>query len=290
MQADAVQFSTRAAIAAAYALFVIAGIAVDIILVMRLARGQEEWEIRIAALKARAWPMAHVGTLIAILAAAQAFLYLFFAPIICRLAIPIAYSEFAWFFAQGLFFHCAILICVFISARRRGWSLPAALRWFPKPFLRDIGRGAVSYLAAMPLVLSVTLIYYALLQYWEYTVTQQDVAVSLTRVSTPWAMAYAIALAVLIGPAAEELLFRRIILPLLIRRFGLGWAVLLTSVAFAAFHFHVPSFAALTLLGLAFSLAYLHTGSLAVPIVMHALFNGVNLAMLWMSRPGVPAN
>jgi membrane protease YdiL (CAAX protease family) len=34
-----------------------------------------------------------------------------------------------------------------------------------------------------------------------------------------------------------------------------------------------------------FSFAYLYTRSLWVPIIMHSLFNGINLAMLLVIRP-----
>ena len=36
-----------------------------------------------------------------------------------------------------------------------------------------------------------------------------------------------------------------------------------------------------------FSMAYLYTGSLWAPVCMHAIFNGVNLALLYVVRPAL---
>lgn len=267
-----------------YAIIVITGIVVDLVLFHHLALRPVDWKARIAALMARAWPAAHAGALIAMLVVLQLALQLLFQPLMRLCAVPAAHYKTAWFIAHGLLFHGAILMGVFALARRRGWSLSAALRSDSAPFLRKIGLGTSLYFAVMPLVLFITLVYYAMLQHWEYPASMQDIAVSLAGVSNPWVMAYAIVLTVFAAPVAEELLFRGIFLPLLARRLGLGWAILLTSAGFALFHAHVPSLAALTLLAMAFSLAYLYSGSLMAPVVMHALFNGVNLAVLWLGN------
>jgi membrane protease YdiL (CAAX protease family) len=91
-------------------------------------------------------------------------------------------------------------------------------------------------------------------------------------------------LAAVLAPVFEECLFRGILLPLLARRLGTGAAVLLSSVAFASIHFHLPSLVPLCVVAVGFSLGYLYAGSLWVPIVMHALFNGVNLSLLLLIR------
>ena len=87
---------------------------------------------------------------------------------------------------------------------------------------------------------------------------------------------------VALAPVAEELFFRGLALPLLARRIGVAPAVAAVSGVFALLHFHVPSLAPLFVIGSAFSVAYLATGSLAVPIAMHAVFNAVNLGVLYL--------
>ena len=52
------------------------------------------------------------------------------------------------------------------------------------------------------------------------------------------------------------------------------------AVLFAAVHAHLPSFAALFVLGICFTIAYEWSGSLLVSMTMHALFNGLALTAL----------
>jgi membrane protease YdiL (CAAX protease family) len=64
----------------------------------------------------------------------------------------------------------------------------------------------------------------------------------------------------------------------------LGAGIFVISLLFAAIHFHLPSLIPLLIIASGFSLAYLYTKSLWVPIIMHGLFNGVNLALLLVMR------
>ena len=103
-----------------------------------------------------------------------------------------------------------------------------------------------------------------------------------------WQRASLLAFAVILAPVAEEMLFRGILLPLLIRRIGATAGLLLTAAGFAALHGNLGTFVPLAVISVALSLAYARTGSLLVPMAMHALFNGANLALLWsLLRAGV---
>ena len=87
--------------------------------------------------------------------------------------------------------------------------------------------------------------------------------------------------AVIAAPLTEELLFRGLLYGVC-KRFTDSWfAALVTSLLFASVHLHVGSFIPLFALALILVAVYEITGSLLVPIVMHALFNGLMLiAML----------
>lgn len=87
--------------------------------------------------------------------------------------------------------------------------------------------------------------------------------------------------ALAVGPAiGEEIIFRGLIGPGLIRRWGLMAGVLITSVLFAGAHAFPPH--AIALLPLAFFLHYslLRTRSLWTPIVLHCLNNALAVAMM----------
>ena len=75
-----------------------------------------------------------------------------------------------------------------------------------------------------------------------------------------------------IGAVTEEWLFRGVLLHLWARRFGVRFAVLATSVLFAAMHADViGSF----VFGIVMAALYVRTGTLLVPIVAHLAFNAV---------------
>jgi membrane protease YdiL (CAAX protease family) len=75
-----------------------------------------------------------------------------------------------------------------------------------------------------------------------------------------------------IGAVTEEWLFRGVLLHIWSQRFGVRFAVLATSVLFAAMHADViGSF----VFGIVMAALYVRTGTLLVPIVAHLAFNAV---------------
>lgn len=75
-----------------------------------------------------------------------------------------------------------------------------------------------------------------------------------------------------LGAIAEEWLFRGVLLQLWAERFGVRFAVLATSVVFAALHSDVIGS---VIFGIAMATLYIRTGSLLVPMVAHFLFNAL---------------
>ena len=97
---------------------------------------------------------------------------------------------------------------------------------------------------------------------------------------------YLLFMAIVLAPIFEEILFRGIALPYLLRKIGTLPALVLVSFFFAMIHSHLPSFIPLFVIAMAFGLAYLRTGSLTVPITMHMIFNAVNVGMMFIMRDG----
>lgn len=115
---------------------------------------------------------------------------------------------------------------------------------------------------------------------WPDISPQQVVKAFETSGSVPLRLLMGFA-AVIAAPLTEELLFRGLLYGVC-KRFTDSWfAALVTSLLFASVHLHVGSFIPLFALALILVAVYEITGSLLVPIVMHALFNGLMLiAML----------
>lgn len=87
---------------------------------------------------------------------------------------------------------------------------------------------------------------------------------------------------VLIVPVAEEVFFRGILYAG-IKQLGFPRLALWgAAIIFAAIHANLASFVPLTLLALALTILYERTGNLLAPISAHAVFNGLNLATLYL--------
>ena len=89
---------------------------------------------------------------------------------------------------------------------------------------------------------------------------------------------------VLMAPLAEEIFFRGFIFPGLLRRFGVGGAMVASGLLFGAFHITGPETVGLVLpfgaIGMLFAWVYYRTGSLWPSIATHLLFNSVSFAVL----------
>jgi membrane protease YdiL (CAAX protease family) len=81
-------------------------------------------------------------------------------------------------------------------------------------------------------------------------------------------------------PLVEEVFFRGYFYVVGKRFFGGVASAVFTSALFAAVHLNLASFPALFVLALCLTLAYEVTGSILVPIGMHALFNSSQFAFL----------
>jgi len=220
------------------------------------------------------WPAAAVGGLV---------LLLLLNFMIAQTALYLAGSllkGFSGVLVLTVLFHwSALAFAVFYMQSVRGsWGGVFGMRW--KEAGRKFRAALVYYTAAVPWLLGGTLLYQWLLRLAGVEFSLQNVVELLMQCPSFPARLYLLFTAVVLAPLAEELLFRGLLFPLFIRWLNVPLAVFLTSLLFAALHFHAASFMTLFLISIAFSLAYWRTGSLWVPVGMHALFNAVNAALL----------
>jgi membrane protease YdiL (CAAX protease family) len=144
------------------------------------------------------------------------------------------------------------------------------------------------YASAIPPTFVVGVISVLILNAVDYPVDRQPMVRYLARSGNPlWFNVYMAFVAVVVAPVTEEILFRGILLPTAARH-ARGWlAVAAVSLLFASLHGHLPSIAPLFSMAVVFSLAYIVTGSLTVPILIHALFNGINLFVFFVLKPHI---
>ncbi len=102
---------------------------------------------------------------------------------------------------------------------------------------------------------------------------------ALARSPAVWLAALAIAIG---APLAEELLFRGFLLPALSKtRLGFLGGAVLSAVGWTALHFYsIVGMLEIFLIGLYFAWLMRRFGNLLLPVALHALYNGLQLAAL----------
>lgn len=287
-------------IAAIYLMLILAGMVLAFYLCDRLRSGRLSWEERLTRLKNRPWQWREAGFLALFLGMAEAmvaWLMMISAHIksavfnlLNAAGLPSSWigfdaSDWLLLLVQILFFHVLGLAAIVIMVRGKRCDAFGVFGAGQPGLLRQAGAGAVFYLASLPFVLFGAIVYNVVL--YRFGVKPEPQGLLELLLAAPAGVRVVLVLsAFLIAPIFEEALFRGIGLPLFIRRFGGGAAIVMVSALFAGLHFHLSSFLPLFILAIAFSLAYVYTGSLVVPVVMHALFNGVNLGLVMLVAAG----
>ncbi len=142
-----------------------------------------------------------------------------------------------------------------------GWALLALLLWLP--VVTGINLAAMSWLTT----------------FWPDLGPQDSVRLFLESPDTLSKVLLAVA-AVVVAPLVEETVFRGFVYGVVKRFSDPVFASITSSALFALAHFHLGSAAPLFVLAVGFTVVYELSGSLLVPMVMHAVFNAVSLSLL----------
>jgi len=267
---------TAKLVASFYTVLILTGTVAAVVLIGRALRQPVDWGSRVNMMENRPWTWVEGLGVAAI------------AGILISVTMGVAMllnhpRESTLVILQSVLVDLTGILAIAVVVRRRGGGWANAFGMTANP-LRHIKPGLSFYLAMMPLVLFASLVYQGILYSQGYTPGLQDIALLLSGDHPFWLRFYMAVLAMVIAPVFEECLFRGIMLPVMIRGLGMGAGIFATSFVFAAIHFHLPSLVPLIVVASGFSLAYLYSGSLWVPIIMHGTFNGINLALLLAMR------
>lgn len=181
---------------------------------------------------------------------------------------------------QSLTLHwMAVLFCIcWMKWRGLSWK-----RLFgpstPGNVPRQLMQGVVAFLIGYPLVIAFAYLWQQGLRYFGWEIEPQMALQALAEARLDWLWGYAVFVAVVLAPVAEEIVFRGLLLPPLSRRLGVATSVFTSSIIFSMIHFHLAAAGPLFVFSVILSVAYIHTSSLIVPIVMHAVFNMVSIIL-----------
>jgi|ERR1700678_1926937 membrane protease YdiL (CAAX protease family) len=169
-----------------------------------------------------------------------------------------------------------ILGPILLSLRFRGLRLGSAFGVDRMPVGRSVLLGIALLISAYPLVAAAGDVSAYVLKI-NPAKDSQEIMLIFENATNAGQRIPIILLAVAIAPVAEELAFRGYLYGVIKRYFGAVPALLLSSILFALIHLNLPSFFPLFVLGAVFALAYELSGSLLVPMTMHASFNAISL-------------
>jgi membrane protease YdiL (CAAX protease family) len=110
---------------------------------------------------------------------------------------------------------------------------------------------------------------------WE---SQPDMTPLLRRLSSPWPLFVAV---VLVAPLAEETFFRGFVFGGLRARYDWRTAAAISSALFAAVHLQLLFFIPAFVFGFVFAWLYQRSGSIWPGMILHALVNGISLAIVY---------
>jgi membrane protease YdiL (CAAX protease family) len=178
---------------------------------------------------------------------------------------------------ENLLFILGVVFVIVSLLRFRGLDLNLLGGFSRLSFPRALSTGIILLLAAYPLIALGDAIAQ---RFFGGGSSKQNIVELFNASQTINQRIMIIVFAVAIAPVTEEFLFRFFLYGVLKRYFGRFFGIVANALLFAAVHTHLPSFLPLFVLGSCFTIAYEWSGSILVPMTMHALFNSLSLALL----------
>jgi membrane protease YdiL (CAAX protease family) len=187
----------------------------------------------------------------------------------------------------------ALLKGAFLYALVLLLTLLGCMSYAKTGFKKAFGEGSVSGFSAVakglrygveivPAILVVAIIVSTVGEALGFDLRGQEIFECLEDATVPfWARTTLVVFAVVVAPVVEELLFRGLLLPLVLKGRTFLFAALLTSLYFSLIHLHAPSLLPLLALSMGFSAGYAATGSILTPIAMHFVFNFTGLLLFF---------
>jgi membrane protease YdiL (CAAX protease family) len=178
-----------------------------------------------------------------------------------------------------------LAVCLVASLAVAAWTfrhgLSRGLGLSLRHWVCDLGRAILGYLAVLPIWVGLAILFAYVFKILDLPSHTHPVLKYINALTPPWRI-LAVFEAVVLAPLDEEVFFRGLVQSFFRRALrSPRLAILLASAIFAAVHYKDEPQAIPSLFALALALGYNYerTGRLTGPILIHAIFNAVNLAM-----------
>jgi len=170
---------------------------------------------------------------------------------------------------------------VFVAAISFRFGLRRGLGLSTRHWKFDVAAAIVGCLASLPICLALAdLASYIVPKYLQ---RPHEMLTALDSLSGPWPFLIAFSVLVM-APLSEEIFIRGLVQSLLRKYTNRPWpAIIFSSGLFAVLHYQQPqNIASLFALGVILGYIYERHGRLLAPILMHSLFNTINL-IVWIA-------
>ena len=172
----------------------------------------------------------------------------------------------------GGFFIAALYLWLSKSSRAPlSASRPQAPR--SAPTIHPVLAGGTVFLIAIPVINGIGLGWKIVVEALGFPANEQDLVGLFRDCDDPARWLFMLALATVLAPLTEELVFRAGLFRFLRTILPRGLALTLPALVFALLHGNLVAVVPLCALGVFFAIAYEQTGRISVPIIAHALFN-----------------
>ena len=186
----------------------------------------------------------------------------------------------------------------FVLASGFGLQLSSILAWrlfkqfaiyevrdLPVGWLAAAKVGAIGFVCAYLALMPTMLVWRATLDAFGIQYEFQLPVLLVQNGGSPVEMALMICLIVIVAPICEELVYRGFLFRYMQHRLPRGLSIIVPSLIFALMHFNLYSFMPLFVLSIALCIVYRTSGNLVSAITLHALFNLVNMVMIFLIEP-----
>jgi len=224
-----------------------------------------------ATMSSRAWSTPELG-----LALAMLFLLHILAALV---VLAFCNSSTTGIALSGILSYAATLMVILRINHKRVGSWAAGFGLGDR-HMKTLLLSPVFFLGTIPFLMLATAAWHLLLERVFGMEIELQEAMQLIAQGSLWIKILFILMAVVAAPLFEELVFRGLLFPYLVKHAGLAGGTLLVSMLFALMHLHVASLVPIFLLSAALCIAYWRTGSLWVSIGMHAIFNATSIVAL----------
>ena len=139
--------------------------------------------------------------------------------------------------------------------------------------------GIGGYLAALPLMLTVSIVNQ---QLWQGQGGSNPLLQTVLEANDTGALAIFFTTAAIAAPLFEEFLFRGFLLPSLTRYMPVWGAIVLSSFVFAAAHLSLSEVLPLMVLGIILGIVYTRSRNLLAPMLLHSAWNSITMLGLFL--------